>query len=528
MFSYSIITSWGMNMDLTQPLSTMTGEDDENPTKAPKLLEPAIIKQLDNLTWAHIFTFLPPEDLIEVMCCCKQFFVVCQDDYLYSRMVSRLILNSPRKYSIPYKDFLKSGSQANVLRSLLPMIRLNKARWLEVEPQNEDAAMPPVEGHAMAVTRDRFLVLRSGYFVDGPELKTCVLDLKAPSTSKGRDSPIMSWMAVNEPQLLSQAVYGQSLTPLPDGRLLQYGGCRSGGYFQATDFGAYMTLDIDESRHVAKVSWEESSFNNQEHSIGPTSYHCADGIPSDPFKLIFFGGINSTHSISTLAVLDCESNEWLPLADPIGDIPTGRYGFAHGVVGDRFWVLGGADEDDIRQRGRDLRDVYFVNVSDLLEKRMIIWHKCNVEVPNNMFGRETSSVVFGTKIVAIGGSINNMTADEVTNHFHYFDTESTQFGTIRSFFVEEEEEGMGENNDGDGDEGPFEVMPPCHLSSEAVLCGKYFITFGGWTKEGLLEGPFVADLCVEKEKEGDVEGHVETERNEVTQAVRFAIRSLLN
>eukprot|EP00056_Hartaetosiga_gracilis_P012919 m.208581 g.208581 ORF g.208581 m.208581 type:complete len:509 (+) comp13767_c0_seq2:1897-3423(+) len=500
---------------------------------------------MDNMSWAHVLSFLPPNDILEVMCASKHMYGVCHSELLFSNLITQYVINSPCKFSIPFKEYLRPGSQMAVFRSILPMLTLKRARWLDVTNniENTEAALEPVEGHGMALVKERYLVLRSGYVVSGPELQTAVLDLNPGGEEGPLSMKRMRWVNINEPRYVSQSVYGQTLTALPDGRLLQYGGCRNGGYFDATDFSAYMSLSFNDESNEVEVTWQENaptSINNPKSGIGSTSYHCAIPIPSQPYKLILFGGINSTHSISTLSVLDCESNSWIPLAPPTGDIPTGRYGFASGVVGDRFWVIGGADGDDIRQRGQDLRDVYFVHVSDLLERNLVVWHRCDVEVPNNMFGRETSSVVFGTKIVAIGGSMNNMHADEVTNNFYYFDTATHQFGTIRSFeeglppldtTKRDNQTGDGTANDeeeeGEDEDAPFEAIPPCHLSSEAVLIGKYFMCFGGWTKEGLLDGPFVADLNIEKEKDDDEEVIVESAKNLVVPEVRFAIRNLI-
>jgi hypothetical protein len=49
------------------------------------------------------------------------------------------------------------------------------------------------------------------------------------------------------------------------------------------------------------------------------------------------------------------------------------------------------------------------------------WHSIGA-TPGIGWGRETSAVVFGDKIVSFGGSTNNMQADEVTNAIACFDT----------------------------------------------------------------------------------------------------------
>lgn len=79
---------------------------------------------------------------------------------------------------------------------------------------------------------------------------------------------------------------------------------------------------------------------------------------------------------------------------------------------------------DIRRSGRDLRDVFSLDLSQLDAEQggTVVWTNHQLQVPEHTFGRETCNVVFGSKIVAFGGSVAHMRADEVTDNVYWFDT----------------------------------------------------------------------------------------------------------
>ncbi|EGD74064.1 hypothetical protein PTSG_05756 [Salpingoeca rosetta] len=435
---------------------------DESCEDAPALCG---LLDLDDLLLVHIASFLDVPSVLTLQLTCQRLAqLLNQPDVWRAKYLREFTSKAMMRATVALQEEdVRDWFQA--YRFGYAIQNLRRVEWLKPAMKTP---VQPCEGHAVCLFQDRYAVIVLGFGNMGLEPAVEILDLHQLPTR-------VSSLEVTETNERPHITYGHTLTPLPDGRLFLHGGCTLGGYFGAVQDGAVLSIDIQGDK--ATVKWDHVRL---EGGVGFTSYHFVAPVPTDPSKLVVVGGLHDHDPATTVGLLETETFTWIPLVQaPDENRPADRYGFAAGIVDRSLWVLGGCSGSDIRRSGDDQRDVWALDLHVLLEQHQVQWERV-VEtegMPENMFGRETAAVVVDKKILAIGGSINHMRNDEVTNALYWFDTETHTFNTVASHAQTRT------------------MLPNPHLSGEAILYKHFFIAFGGWTPNGLLRGPYVANLA---------------------------------
>ncbi|KAI3434757.1 hypothetical protein D9Q98_002817 [Chlorella vulgaris] len=128
-------------------------------------------------------------------------------------------------------------------------------------------------------------------------------------------------------------------------------------------------------------------------------YHAA-AVSEDGCKLYFFGGIGDSATAPSLSVLDVTTWRYTTLATR-GPQPPARIGCSACVYRGGLWVVGGGTGQDLLRSGRDLEDVWRLDLSTLE------W-RC-VEVSGAAppcAGKCHTSVMVGSRLLLFGGSMH--------------------------------------------------------------------------------------------------------------------------
>eukprot|EP00041_Stephanoeca_diplocostata_P023104 m.561841 g.561841 ORF g.561841 m.561841 type:complete len:532 (-) comp22217_c1_seq5:628-2223(-) len=347
---------------------------------------------------------------------------------------------------------------------------LKHAKWtqmtkpLQHRPQHQQPGYRSIEGHALCVYQDRYIVCAGGWAAYGLTNDVQIFDTyAAPDNQK--------WNAVKTRGSKPPTTYGYSLTTLGDGRILRYGGCASGGYYDSLNCCHILTLSA--------ATDDSSEFTGEWTALEPpegeltdrmcTAYHGAACVDAAGTSVLIFNGLTEDDANPNVMVLDTtDGSSFLPPQG--GSRPNARYGAAVHVVDNKLWVLGGCSGGDLRRDGEDFKDVHCADLTDLLAMRQLSWIPLGDEivVPDIGVGRELASAVVGRKILLHAGSgiltHRHAITHEVTNGVTWFDTDHLTFGKPRIF----------------GDHAPSAT-----LSAEAVCIGKDVWVYGGWSNHNL-------------------------------------------
>lgn len=198
----------------------------------------------------------------------------------------------------------------------------------------------------------RKIVLTGGYSDDD---FVHVLDVH-PSQTVSRNT---QWAAFQPSGQLPSFVYGASLTPINDRSALRFGGFRAGGYSAETAECYLLTLERDEEDEV-QARWERVAIRG--HSPAARAYHTATLLNNR--YLVVIGGMQSSGSILSEAVLDVHTWTWLPtniVTDPLAaPKPSPRHGHSIALDSrrDRLVLFGGGSGSDLLRSGVDNSEVW--------------------------------------------------------------------------------------------------------------------------------------------------------------------------
>eukprot|EP00730_Choanoeca_flexa_P001155 TRINITY_DN10506_c0_g1_i1.p1 TRINITY_DN10506_c0_g1~~TRINITY_DN10506_c0_g1_i1.p1 ORF type:complete len:558 (+),score=125.40 TRINITY_DN10506_c0_g1_i1:70-1743(+) len=457
--------------------------------------------------WHRIMLYLHPRDVAALAQVNKQFASYVQDPSFWSAKLRNDYLRHPRGSSIHVPSCASTKQAYELAHGRRQLKRVN---WHGL--RGSKSLSIPAEGHAMAVMDNRYLVILGGYTNRGILQHLDVYDcqhldrpvrLSAKVWPEDDEQKPAAFTNTTLELLGGRDVYGHTLTYLGDGKFLRYGGCMHGGYYGAVADPMLLEMKVQssvsdpDSPPEVLVRPTELSEHVGLH-FGPSCYHGVYPWTKHPNLYVFFGGLVEDTPHAKLEILNVKTWDWLELelqANDDGTVPSGRYGFSGGIVGDRLYILGGCTGGDIRRDGQDCRDVWCADLSQINpdEGGSYTWRSLG-STPDDGWGRETCSVVYGEKIVTFGGSTNSMQADEVTNAVAWFDAATETFGTPDMY---------GQPRDMHRPTLSAEMIDACkHFSRWPkptmllfhVLIQDHVMIYGGWTLRGLLSGPSLMSL----------------------------------
>lgn len=180
---------------------------------------------------------------------------------------------------------------------------------------------------------------------------------------------------------------------------------------------------------------------------GARGYHSA-AASEDGRQIWYFGGIAERGASSSLAVLDVATWQFsCPVTS--GDPPPLRLGHSSCVHGGRLWVVGGGSGRDLLRSGRDLADVYCLDLGTMEWRRVPVSGS-----PPLCAGKCHASVLVGSRLLFFGGSMHTC------NELAWLDLEARAWGRPQAL--------LG--------------APPCErMSATAVLAGGGdVLVYGGY------------------------------------------------
>ncbi len=286
-------------------------------------------------------------------------------------------------------------------------------------------------------------------------------------------------------------------------RLVLFGGLTLGGY--RGDVNGLYILDVTfkESGITAELSDIEAFTSNRPISAhAKWSSNMTPARPSDPDmllpitrgyhtanviamnggrrSLVLFGGLHQHQPCNSLEIYDIETNKWVYNGSTstassyvvAGARPSNRFGHSTTLVGNKLYVCGGSDGNDLIRNGSELKDLYILEFSH--EHNKLAWSQpINPTNFTNAFypGRCHTATVLGDKIIFFGGDADH------SNDLVVFDTK-TQEISLPELCVDED----------------TQIIP--RMSAIAVSRGVKLFIFGGFNQEyGQLGDAWQVDLA---------------------------------
>lgn len=265
--------------------------------------------------------------------------------------------------------YIMGGHYSGRYLADLWMYNLNKLAWTAPTPAEPEAAEatgqegsallaasgpPPAAGWSVTPLQDNKLLVMGGHTKAGkpkkgqklPPLPVWVVDLDN-----------MSWTSLVTTGDIPTARGGHSASPLPDDKIVIYGG-EDGHRRPMAE--AYV-LDLQE------FTWSKLQITSKQQPTA-RSGHAAALVNN---LLVVFGGGSVANCFSDLWVLDLTHGSWSK-PEVVGPSPTPRAGHGGVLVGDSWYILGGGNNV------KGCTEMLVADLSDLGANR-VSWTKvCNV------------------------------------------------------------------------------------------------------------------------------------------------------